>query len=78
MVKTVRQLLPRSGTRKLQDIMAYSLGHRGIKIGRDRLFQTLKDAQLLVPRRKRHFFTTDSKHQFYKYGKPDDLGFVTA
>ncbi len=74
MVKKVRQLLPRSGCRKLQDIMTYSLGHRGIRIGRDRLFKTLKDAELLVPRRKRHFFTTDSKHQFYKYdNKAKDL-----
>ncbi len=74
MVKKVRRYLPRSGTRKLQDIMAYSLRQRGMSIGRDRLFQTLKDSQLLVPRRKRHFFTTDSKHQFYKYSnKAKDL-----
>lgn len=68
MVKKVRRYLPRTGTRKLQAIMSYSLNDRGIAIGRDRLFKTLKDAQLLVPRRKRHFFTTDSKHHFYKYG----------
>jgi putative transposase len=74
MVKTVRQLLPRSGARKLKDIMSYSLNNRGIYIGRDRLFKMLKDAQLLVPRRKRHFFTTNSKHMFYKYpNKAKDL-----
>lgn len=67
MVKTVRQLMPRSGTRKLHDLMSYALKERGISIGRDRLFETLKHAQLLVPRRKKHFFTTDSKHRFYKH-----------
>lgn len=74
MVKVVRKLMPRTGTRKLHDVMKYSLNIRGISIGRDRLFKLLKDAQLLVPRRKRHFFTTDSKHRFYKYpNKAKDL-----
>lgn len=74
MTKTVRQYLPRSGTRKLQEIMDYSLKSRGIHIGRDRLFKILREAQLLVPRRKRHFFTTNSKHMFYKYpNKAKDL-----
>ena len=50
MVKTVRQFLPRSGTRKLHDIMSYSLNNRGIFIGRDKLFKLLGEAQLLVPK----------------------------
>jgi putative transposase len=74
MAKTVRQFLPRSGTRKLQNIMEYSLKNRGINIGRDRLFKIFREAQMLVPRRKRHFFTTNSKHRFYKYpNKAKDL-----
>ena len=67
MVKVVRQLMPRTGTRKLLDVMTYSLSNRGIFIGRDRLFKMLKEAQLLVPKRKLYFFTTNSKHRFYKY-----------
>ena len=67
MVKIVRQLMPRTGTRKLHDVMTYSLNNRGIFIGRDRLFKLLKEAQMLVPRRKMYFFTTNSKHRFYKY-----------
>lgn len=59
--------MPRSGTRKLLDVMTYSLNNRGIFIGRDRLFKLLKDAQMLVPKRKLYFFTTNSKHRFYKY-----------
>lgn len=67
MVKVVRQLMPRTGTRKLLDVMTYSLNNRGIFIGRDRLFKLLKDSQLLVSKRKLYFFTTNSKHRFYKY-----------
>jgi len=67
MVKVVRQLMPRTGTRKLLDVMTYSLNNRGIFIGRDRMFKLLKDSQLLVPKRKLYFFTTNSKHRFYKY-----------
>ena len=40
---------------------------RGIRMGRDRLFTVLRESQMLVSRRKRHFITTNSKHQFYKY-----------
>lgn len=47
--------------------MTYSLNNRGIFIGRDRMFKLLKDSQLLVPKRKLYFFTTNSKHRFYKY-----------
>ncbi len=67
MVKVVRQFIPRSGTRTLLDIMSYSLKNRGIAIGRDKLFEILREEQLLVRRRKRHFYTTDSKHRFRKY-----------
>lgn len=31
------------------------------------MFKLLKDSQLLVPKRKLYFFTTNSKHRFYKY-----------
>lgn len=67
MVKTVRQFIPRAGTRTLLNIMEYSLKMRRITIGRDRLFNMLRELQLLVRRRKKHFFTTDSKHRFRKY-----------
>lgn len=66
--------MPRTGTRKIHHIVSPFLAQRGITIGRDRLFKLLRDAQLLVKRRKRHFFTTDSKHRFYKYpNKAKDL-----
>lgn len=67
MVKVVRQYIPRAGTRTLLDITGYSLDMRGVRIGRDRLFKLLREQQLLVPRRKRHYYTTDSRHRFRKY-----------
>jgi len=39
----------------------------GIKMGRDKFYQLLKAYNLLVPKTKRYFITTNSRHQFYKY-----------
>ena len=62
------------GTRKIHDITRDYLGKKGISIGRDRLFKTLGEANLLVSKRKRYFATTNSKHRFYKYpNKAKDL-----
>ena len=66
-VKKLRQYDPRMGTRKVHDLIKDALDQRGIKIGRDKMFEVLRTAQLLVPRRKKHFFTTNSKHRFYKH-----------
>ncbi len=38
-----------------------------IKIGRDKFFRFLRTYNLLVPKTKRHFITTNSKHHFFKY-----------
>ena len=38
-----------------------------INIGRDKFYRFLRAYNLLVPRTKRHFITTNSKHQFYKH-----------
>lgn len=67
MVKEKRKLLPRSGTRKMHYLIKDELKALGIKVGRDKLFAILRDAELLVPRRKRFFVTTMSKHRFYKH-----------
>lgn len=67
LVRTVRSYLPRSGTRKMYEILKVMMESHGVSIGRDRLFVVLRESQMLVRRRKRHFITTNSKHQFYKY-----------
>lgn len=38
-----------------------------IKMGRDKFFRFLRTHNLLIPRTKRYFITTNSKHHFYKY-----------
>jgi transposase InsO family protein len=51
---------------KLYDLMREELKERGIKMGRDKLYVFLRAHQLLIPRTKRAFITTNSKHFFYK------------
>ena len=55
-----RRQQPRVGTRKLH----LMLQNIGIHIGRDRLFEILRDHKLLVRKRKRYTRTTDSRHPF--------------
>jgi len=46
--------------------MKEELKDQGIKMGRDKLYAFLRAHQLLIPRTKRAFITTNSKHFFYK------------
>jgi putative transposase len=59
----IRKEMPRLGTRKL-----YELLHKDkIKVGRDELFNILRDNNLLVKRIKHRIITTNSKHWLKKY-----------
>jgi putative transposase len=62
-VKDKRKEMPRIGGRKL----LYLLHKDGIKIGRDRLFNILQHENMLVKKRKRKVYTTQSKHWLKKY-----------
>lgn len=62
-VRSIRQLLPETGGRKLQE----HLRQQGIRIGRDRLLQLLREHDLLVSRKKRYCRTTNSSHGFRVY-----------
>jgi putative transposase len=55
--------MPRIGGRKLH----YLLEKDGIHVGRDKLFDILRHENLLVKKRKRKVFTTQSKHWLTKY-----------
>lgn len=66
-INRVRQILPGSGTRKCYAIIKDSLAQRGIVIGRGKLHYILQVNNLLIPRRKRYFHTTDSNHPYRKY-----------
>jgi transposase InsO family protein len=62
-VLDLRRQMPRLGTRKLH----YLLEQNKIKVGRDRLFDWLRDQGLLIYRKRRYTVTTNSKHWMRKY-----------
>tara|TARA_R110000744_G_C19312232_1_gene556826 strand:- start:61 stop:1053 length:993 start_codon:yes stop_codon:yes gene_type:complete len=57
----------RWGLRKLNPLIQKDLTRMKIKIGRDKLFDLLRVNGLLVTKRKRKFFTTQSHHWLRKY-----------
>jgi putative transposase len=59
--------LPRLGTRKLLMLLKAELDSHQIQAGRDYLFELLGEHKLLIRRRKRKVFTTDSRHWMRKY-----------
>ena len=63
-VREIRRELPRLGVRKLQ-VLLYQRGH---DVGRDRLFDLLREAGMLVSRRRFRARTTDSRHWMRKWG----------
>jgi putative transposase len=66
-VLNIRKRHPIIGTRKLYLMLQPFLGEHQIKIGRDKLFDVLASYKLLVRRRKRKIYTTQSYHRFHKY-----------
>ena len=67
LVLEVRMRMPRLGTRKMYYLLKAELTARGIKLGRDALFDYLRSEQLLVRRKKNYTRTTDSKHWLKKH-----------
>ncbi len=57
----------RWGVRKLHYLLNEELQCVNIKIGRDKLFDLLRENNMLVRKRKRKFFTTNSHHWLRKY-----------
>lgn len=57
----------RWGGRKLQALLNEELGTLRISIGRDKLFDLLRANNMLVRKRKRKYFTTQSHHWLRKY-----------
>jgi transposase InsO family protein len=66
-VKALRKDQRRVGTRKLLLHLKDVLERHSIKMGRDALFDLLRDHKLLVRRRKRKMKTTDSNHPWRRY-----------
>jgi putative transposase len=66
-VMRIRREMPRLGTRKLYYLLKENFLRDGIGIGRDRLFDLLREEGLLIIKKKKYAKTTDSKHWMRKY-----------
>lgn len=62
-----RAHLPREGGRKLYHVIKQKLEEENIKMGRDKLFDLLREENMLVYPKKAYYRTTNSKHRFYKH-----------
>lgn len=67
MVKNERTEQPRVGTKKLYKALRLSFKSTSLKVGRDKLFDILREHEMLVRRKKASCKTTDSYHRFHKY-----------
>ena len=67
MVNTIRNTQPRVGTRKLHNELDDTFKSLYFNVGRDRLFNILRDKNMLIKREKVSYKTTHSHHRFYKY-----------
>lgn len=67
LVRERRLRQPRLGTRKLHHLLREPLAQAGIGLGRDALFDVLRNAAMLVPPRRAYHKTTDSHHRFRRH-----------
>jgi putative transposase len=68
-IDDIREKLPRCGVEKLHYLLTQKHFYEqwGLKIGRDKLADILRENGLLIVKNGRKIFTTYSKHRFYKY-----------
>jgi putative transposase len=81
LVKAKKTVLPNSGGRKMYHLIKDQLAEQELKYGRDKLFDLLREEDLLVKRKKSKIKTTDSNHQFKKYPnllKTNKLDYIFA
>ena len=67
LVKEERKDQPRVGARKLYEALHSLFILENLKVGRDKLFDILREHEMLVKRKKASCKTTDSYHRFHKY-----------
>ncbi len=58
---------PRLGTRKLHHLIKDELSNVGVKVGRDGMFDILREARLLVHPKRSYHKTTNSHHRFRRH-----------
>lgn len=67
-VLAIKQVMPNIGGRKIYGLLRKTLLRSGhTELGRDRLFELLKQHDLLVNRKRKYAVTTDSNHPFKRY-----------
>jgi transposase InsO family protein len=66
-IRRIRQRQPRIGGRKLYKELKSFMISVGLWLGRDRFFDFLRDHGLLIERRRKYVYTTDSRHHFRTY-----------
>jgi putative transposase len=67
LVNEQRMRQPRLGTRKLHHLLREPLERAGVSLGRDAMFDVLRNARMLVPTRRAYHKTTDSHHRFRRH-----------
>jgi putative transposase len=67
LVNEQRLRQPRLGTRKLHHLLGERLEQAGAGLGRDAMFDVLRNARMLVPTRRAYHKTTDSHHRFRRH-----------
>ena len=67
LVRDWRVRQPRLGTRKLHYLLREPLTQASMGLGRDALFDVLRNAGMLVPQRRAYHKTTDSHHRFRRH-----------
>lgn len=67
LIVQIRMQMPRIGTRKLYYLLKDEFNGRGIKIGRDALFDYLRSESMLIKPKKNYTKTTNSKHWLRKH-----------
>lgn len=67
LVRSVRLRQPRIGTRKLHHMLSQPLGQAQASLGRDALFDVLRQARLLVAPSRAYHKTTNSCHRFHRH-----------
>lgn len=78
MVDKERKLLPRLGTRKIYYLIKDHLIKKGLKFGRDKLFDLMRYYGLQIKPRRRYTQTTMSKHWLRKWPNIEKYKTVSA
>jgi putative transposase len=67
LVQQERAAQPRLGARKLHVMIGPELARMGVRVGRDRLFEILREKDLLIEPARARPRTTDSRHSFHMF-----------